>query len=138
MTTTYHNGFRFDDESQAVAAPSERSATIAQTSIADLTNTRQRFSIPSGAKWVKAIYSDVGTTAVNAQFLKAVFGTQSDPVSTVEADARLATTGAHIAVAFDVPIDAAFAEGNRCTTVDVIAAVGVGSGKTLVTIVAGV
>lgn len=121
-----------------VAGPTEVSGTVTQTSIADLTNTRQRFSIPSGAKWVHVVFQDIGTTAVNAQFLKLVFGTQSDPLTTTEADARLATTGAHIAVGYGVPVSAAFSDDNRCTTVDVIAAVAVGSGKNLVTIVAGV
>jgi len=121
-----------------VASPSELPATLTQTHIADLTTTAQRFPIPSGAKWVNVIYQDVGTTAVNGQWLKMVFGTEQDPLTTAEAAARLATTGAHIAVGFDIPVSAAFSDGNLCTTVDVIAAVAVGSGKTLVTIVGGV
>jgi hypothetical protein len=135
---TYHNGMRFEDDNVATVAPSERPATLTQTSIADLTTTRQRFEIPSGAKWVKVLFSDVGTTAVNAQFLKCVFGTEQDPLTTAEADARLATTGAHLAVGYGVLIEAAFTEGNLCTTVDVIAGAAVGSGKNLVTIAAGV
>lgn len=119
-------------------APSERPATLTQRDIADLTNTRQRVSLPSGAKWVNVIFQDIGTTAVNAQFFKVVFGTQNDPVSTAEADARLATTGAYVAVGYGVPLAAAFTAENLCTTVDVIAAVGVGSGKNLVTVIAGV
>jgi hypothetical protein len=121
-----------------VVAPTEKPATITSTSIPDLTTTRQRFPIPSGAKWVHVLFQDIGTTAVNAQFLKVVFGTQNDPVSTVEADARLAATGAHLAVGYGVPITAAFAADNLCSTVDVIAGVAVGSGKNLVTIIAGV
>lgn len=120
------------------AGPGELAATLTQTHIADLTTTRQRFEIPSGAKWVKVLFSDIGTTAVNAQFLKLVFGTEQDPLTTAEADARLATTGAHLAVGYGVPVEASFIDGNLCTTVDVIAGAAVGSGKNLVTIVAGV
>ena len=126
------------DNAAHVASPSEISATLTQTHIADLTTTRQRFSIPSGAKWVKVLFSDVGTTAVNAQWLKLVFGTEGDPLTTTEADARLAAAGAHIAVGYDVLVDAAFSTGDYCTTVDVIAAAAVGAGKNLVTITAGV
>jgi hypothetical protein len=121
-----------------VVSPSELPATLTQTHIVDLTTTRQRFEIPSGAKWVHVVFQDVGTTAVNAQFIKMVFGTEEDPLTTAEADARLATTGAHIAVGYGVPVSAAFSEDNLCLTVDVIAAAAVGSGKNLVTIVAGV
>jgi len=121
-----------------VASPAEQPATLTQTSIEDLTTTRRRFSIPSGAKWVQVVFQDVGTTAVNGQFMRVVFGTQQDPLTAAEADGRLATPGAHIAVSYGVALPAAFSADNRCNTVDVIAAVAVGSGKNLVTIVAGV
>lgn len=121
-----------------VAAPTEVAATYSRSIIADVTNTRQRFEIPSGAKWVHVHYQDIGTTAVNGQYLKVVFGTEQDPLTTAEADARLATAGAFDAIAIDGPgLSPSFADGNLCTTVDVIAAVAVGSGKTLTTIYAG-
>jgi hypothetical protein len=135
MTTTYHNGFRFDDESQAVAAPSERSATITQTSIADLTNTRQRVTFPSGAKWVQISYKLLpGATATGNQYAKLVF----NAADVADAVGRLATVGAHIPVFQGDDLTFSFSDDNLCTVLDVVSQIAVGSEKTILRIVAGV
>jgi len=120
-----------------VASPSERPATVTQTHIVDLTTTRQRVTFPSGAKWVHVLFADIGTTAVNAQFMRLVAGTKQMPLSEAEADGRLSVTGAHIAVPYGVPLTLTFADENLCTSIDVVAAVAVGAGKNIVTIIGG-
>lgn len=135
MTTTYHNGMRFEDENQAVASPSERPATLVQTHIADLTTTRQRVSLPSGAKWVQITYRLLpGATATANQYAKACF----NAASTADADGKLATTGAHVVVFQGDDLTFAFADDNLCTVVDVITAAAVGSEKTILRVLAGV
>ena len=120
-----------------VEAPSERSATLTQTYIADLTTTRQRISFPSGARWVHVIFDDVGTTAVNGQFCKMVFGTVTNPVTEAQANGILTTTGC-VALALDRSLTFSFTDGAEALTLDVIAAAAVGSGKTVLTVMWGV
>lgn len=135
MTTTYHNGMRFDDENQAVASPSERPATLVQTHIADLTTTRQRVSLPSGARWVQITYKLLpGATATANQYAKVCF----NAASTADADGKLATTGAHVPVFQGDDLTFAFADDNLCTVVDVVTAEAVGSEKTILRVLAGV
>ena len=118
-----------------VEAPSERSATLTQTHIADLTTTRQRVSIPSGAKWVQISYKLLpGATATANQFAKVCF----NAASTADADGKLATTGAHVPVFQGDDLTFAFADDNLCTVVDVVTAAAVGSEKTILRVLAGV
>ena len=135
MTTTYHNGMRFEDENQAVASPSERPATLVQTHIADLTTTRQRVSLPSGAKWVQISYKLLpGATATANQYAKVCF----NAASTADADGKLATIGAHVPVFQGDDLTFAFSDDNLCTVVDVITDAAVGSEKTILRVLAGV
>jgi len=117
------------------AGPSELAATLTQTHIADLTTTRQRVSLPSGAKWVQISYKLLpGATATSNQYAKVVF----NAASTADADGKLATTGAHIPVFQGDDLTFTFVEDNLCTVVDVIAADAVGSEKTILRVIAGV
>lgn len=132
---TYHNGMRFEGDNVAMASPSERPATLVQTHIADLTTTRQRVSLPSGAKWVQITYRLLpGATATANQYAKACF----NAASTADADGKLATTGAHVVVFQGDDLTFAFADDNLCTVVDVITAAAVGSEKTILRVLAGV
>ena len=118
-----------------VVAPSEIPATLTQTHIADLTTTRQRVSIPSGAKWVQISYKLLpGATATANQFAKVCF----NAASTADADGKLATTGAHVPVFQGDDLTFAFADDNLCTVVDVVTAAAVGSEKTILRVLAGV
>ena len=118
-----------------VAAPSEIPATLTQTHIADLTTTRQRVSLPSGAKWVQITYKLLpGATATANQYAKVCF----NAASTADADGKLATTGAHVPVFQGDDLTFAFADDNLCTVVDVVTAAAVGSEKTILLVLAGV
>jgi len=118
-----------------IVAPSEVQATLTQTHIVDLTTTRQRISLPSGAKWVQITYRLLpGATATANQYAKVCF----NAVSTVAADANLSTTGAHVPVFQGDDMTFAFADDNLCTVIDVIAVAAVGSEKTILRVLAGV
>ena len=118
-----------------VASPSELAATLTQTHIADLTNTRQRISFPSGAKWVQISYKLLpGATATANQYAKVVF----NALSTVDAAARLALTGAHVPIFQGDDLTFSFGDDNLCTVLDVITNAAVGSEKTIVRFIAGV
>ena len=118
-----------------VIAPSEKPATLTQTHIADLTTTRQRVTFPSGAKWVQITYRLLpGATATANQYAKAVF----NAVSTVDADAKLATTGAHAPVFQGDDLTFTFSDDNLCTVLDVVTNAAVGSEKTILRVLAGV
>jgi len=119
-----------------VAAPSEIPATLTQTHIADLTTTRQRISLPSGAKWVHIHYWLLpGATATSNQYLKVALNATSD----ADAAGKLATVGGHIPIrqGEDFP-PLAFSDDNLCTRVDVAAAEAVGSEKTMLRVISGV
>lgn len=127
-----------DQGAAVVETPGQRSAAGAPYSIADLTTTQQRIPFPGGAKWVHVLFEDIGTTAVSAQYLKLVAGTQQVPITEVEATGRFTIPGAHYAFPFGLPVTMTFSPGNLCLSLDVISAVAVGSGKTLLTVVGGV
>lgn len=118
-----------------VASPSELAATLTQTHIADLTTTRQRITLSSGAKWVQISYKLLpGATATSNQYAKACF----NAASTADADGKLATIGAHVPIFQGDDLTFSFADDNLCTVVDVIAAQAVGSEKTILRVLSGV
>jgi len=118
-----------------VASPSELPATLTQTHIVDLTTTRQRFALPSGAKWVQITYRLLpGATATANQYAKVVFNASSP----ADADGKLATTGAHVPVFQGDDLTFTFVADNLCTVVDVITSAAVGSEKTILRVLAGV
>lgn len=117
-------------------SPSELPATaVFLPPIADLTTTRQRILIPSGAKWVHLAYMLLpAATATANQYAKVCF----NAVSISDADGKLAIPGAYFMLFQGQPEVFSFADDNLCTVIDVVAAQAVGSEKTMLRAVAGV
>lgn len=117
------------------AGPSEISAMLASTQIADLTTTRQQVSYPTGAKWVQITYKLLpGATATANQYAKVVFNAASD----ADASGKLATTGAFVPILQGDDVTFAFSDNSLCTRIDVLTDQAVGSEKTLMRFLAGV
>jgi len=114
-----------------VAAPSDVAGSAVQFIVRDLTTTRQRVSIPTGAKVLAISYRLLpGATAVTNQFAKYVINASS----TADADGKLATDGAFTPLFQGDDHVLAFAAGSEATVIDVITEVAVGAEKTVVSI----
>lgn len=135
------SSFAFDWQSDVgvplVSSPAQRIATTSQWSVIDLSTTIQSYSTPTGAKRLQMVFSDIGTTAVNQQFLKVVCSTVLDPLTASEAAARLGSAGAHWAWPFGLPLEVAFPDDNRLLQVYYVTNVAVGAGHTLLSIIVG-
>lgn len=118
-----------------VNAPSELDALLVPVIIRDITTTRQKISLPSGAKWANVSYRLLpGATAVTSQFLKVVINASSD----ADADGKLATDGSFVPVFQGDDITFSANSASLITRIDVISAVAVGAEKTIVRVLAGV
>lgn len=103
--------------------------------VRDLSNTRQKFVYPSGAKFISITYRLLpGSTATTNQFAKVVINAISD----ADANGKLSTDSANVVVCQgdDIII---YAQGDDpIYRVDIIAEVAVGTEKTVFQIIAGV
>jgi len=118
-----------------VVPPSEMPASAALSIIRDLTTTRQKISLPSGALWAVLSYRLLpGATAVTNQFARFVINAASD----ADADGRLATDGAFFAIAQGDDVLMSAGSASAITRIDVIASAAVGVEKTIFTVSAGV
>lgn len=118
-----------------VVPPSEMPASAALSIIRDLTTTRQKISLPSGALWAVLSYRLLpGATAVTNQFARFVINAASD----ADADGRLATDGAFFAIAQGDDVLMSAGSASAITRIDVIASAAVGAEKTIFTVSAGV
>jgi len=118
-----------------VVTPSEMPGSAALSIIRDLTTTRQKISLPSGALWAVLSYRLLpGATAVTNQFARFVINASSD----ADADGRLATDGAFFAIAQGDDVLLSASTSTPITRIDVIASVAVGVEKTIFTVSAGV
>ena len=120
---------------QRVYAPSDVPATLVPALVRDLSNVRQTLSYPSGAKWASVMYRLLpGATAATGQFVKIVVNAFSD----TDAAGKLATDGASIVLTQGDEIVLTASQGDPIYRIDVIAAVAVGTEKTLLQVLAGV
>lgn len=118
-----------------VVPPSEMPGSAALSIISNLTTTRQKISLPSGALWAVLSYRLLpGATAVTSQFARFVINAVSD----ADADGRLATDGAFFAIAQGDDVLLSASASAPITRIDVIASVAVGAEKTIFTVSAGV
>lgn len=118
-----------------VVPPSEMPASAALSIIRDLTTTRQKISLPSGALWAVLSYRLLpGATAVTNQFARFVINAASD----ADADGRLATDGAFFAITQGDDVLMSAGSASAITRIDVIASAAVGAEKTIFTVSAGV
>lgn len=118
-----------------VESPAERAGTLVSVLIRDITTTRQRIVLPSGAKVVSISYKLLpGATAVTNQFLRVVLNASSD----ADADGKLATDGAFIPICQGEDITIPAESDALITRIDLITSAAVGSEKTLVRVLAGV
>ncbi len=118
-----------------VNSPSELSAIVTTPIIRDITNTRQKMSFPSGAKWANVSYRLLpGATAVTNQFLKVVINASSD----ADADGKLATDNSFVPIFQGDDVTFSAESSSLITRIDLIAAVAVGAEKTIVRFVVGV
>lgn len=114
-----------------VVSPPDRAGDGVQFIIRDLTTTRQRVSIPTGAKALAISYRLLpGATATANQFAKYVV----NAASTADADGKLATDGAFTPLFQGDDHVLAFAEGDEATNIDIITEAAVGTEKTVVSI----
>jgi hypothetical protein len=118
-----------------VNAPSEIDAFLVPSIIRDITTTRQKISLPSGAKWANISYRLLpGATAVANQFLKAVINASSD----ADADGKLATDNTFVPVFQGDDVTFSAKSGSLITRIDLITEAAVGAEKTVVRVLAGV
>lgn len=101
----------------------------------DVTNSRLSATFSSGAKWLNLSYRLLpGATAVTNQFLKVVLNAVSD----ADANGKLATDGAFIAVFQGDDIELETLYSDPITRVDFITEQAVGAEKTVLSITGGV
>lgn len=118
-----------------VVPPSEMPGSAALSIIRDLSTTRQKISLPSGALWAVLSYRLLpGATAVTNQFARFVINAASD----ADADGRLATDGAFFAITQGDDVLMSAGSASAITRIDVIASAAVGAEKTIFTVSAGV
>lgn len=118
-----------------VNPPSEARASLATVLVRDLTSTRQKASFPSGALWAVLSYRLLpGATAVANQFAKVVINAASD----ADADGKLATDGAFVALCQGDDIVLSAPSDAPITRIDYMTAAAVSTEKTLLSISAGV
>lgn len=118
-----------------VNAPSEQLAGLNISPFFDASTTRQTVLYPSGALSLAAQYRLLpGATAVANQLMRLVINAASD----ADADGRLATPGAYIALCQGDDIVLGASSGDPIMRVDFKAAQAVGAEKTLLQLIAGV
>ena len=118
-----------------VVSPAEVPGALTPALIRDLTNVRRSLQYPSGAKWVTLTYRLLpGATATANQFTKIVINALSD----ADANGRLATDGAYIALTQGDEIVMTATTGDLIYRIDVIASSAVGTEKTLLQVLAGI
>jgi len=118
-----------------VNAPSELDAILVTPIIRDITTTRQKISLPSGAKWANISYRLLpGATGVTNQFLKAVINASSD----ADADGKLATDSTFVPIFQGDDVTLSAKSGSLITRIDLITEAAVGAEKTVVRVLAGV
>lgn len=118
-----------------VNAPSEATAALVPTVIRDLTTTRQKISLPSGALWVVLSYRLLpGATAVTGQIAKFVINAASD----ADAAGKLATDGACMMLAQGDDKIISATSSDPITRIDIVAEQVVGAEKTIIEILSGV
>jgi len=111
------------------------SANFYATYISDLTTTRQKVSLPSGAVWLALQYRlETGETATANQWAKVVLNASSD----ADADGKLATVGAHFLLFQGDDIYLTAPQDDPITRIDLVSAAAVGSEETKLQILAGV
>lgn len=117
-----------------VNRPADAAGILVTRHIADITNTRQSVSIPTGAKWVSLSYRLLpGATATANQMLRVCL----NAVSNDHANNMLSLDGMYVVVfqGEDLTLPA---DDVRINRLDLIAAAAVGTEKTMLRIVAGV
>lgn len=118
-----------------VNSPSELDAMLVPMIFRDISTTRQKVSLPSGAKWVNVSYRLLpGATSATSQLLKVVLNATSD----ADADGKLATDGAFIPVLQNDDLTFAARADSLITRIDLITEVAVGTEKTIVRVLSGV
>ena len=118
-----------------VNAPSEALAALSTTVFRDLTTTRQKISLPSGAKWAVISYRLLPrATAVANQFAKFVINAYSD----TDAATKLAMDGACIPVMQGDDVILSAPSSDPIYRIDVVSEQAVGAEKTVLTVNAGV
>lgn len=118
-----------------VVSPAEVPGALTPALIRDLTNVRQSLQYPSGAKWATLMYRLLpGATATANQFARIVINALSD----ADANGRLATDGAYIALTQGDEIVMTAITGDLIYRIDVIASSAVGTEKTLLQVLAGI
>lgn len=126
-----HEAIKSTNNILHTGSPSDLPGTGVQFIIRDLTTTRQRVSIPTGAKALAISYRLLpGATAVTSQFAKYVV----NAASTADADGKLATDGAFIPLFQGDDHVLAFAAGSEATNIDLITEQAIGAEKTVVSI----
>lgn len=117
-----------------VNPPSEQLGVLTAQHIADLTTSRQRISLPSGALWVNLHYLLLpGATATTGQYARFVVNAASDS----DADGRL-THGPYFVLGQDHERGLSATAADPITRIDVIAAVAAGLEKTILSVTSGV
>lgn len=123
------------DEIETPSQPSEQQGALLSAIIRDLTTTRQKIDLPSGAVWLALSYRLLpGATAVTNQFARVVINASSD----ADATGKLATDNAFIPLCQGDDIVVSALPGDPITRVDAIASAAVGAEKTLLIVNAGV
>lgn len=118
-----------------VNPPSEQVGVLTAAQISNLTTTRQKISLPSGAVTVTASYRLLpGATAVTGQYAKVALNASSD----ADADGKLANAGSHIVLCQGDDLVVSAESADPITRVDVVAAQAVGAEVTMLQIIAGV
>lgn len=118
-----------------VNSPSEAVAALVPNVIRDLTTTRKKISLPSGALWVVVSYRLLpGATAVTGQIAKFVLNAASD----ADAEGKLSTDGACIMLAQGDDKIISAVSSDPIVRIDIIAEKPVGAEKTIIELLAGV
>ncbi len=118
-----------------VNSPSEALASLSTTTLRDITTTRQKISLPSGAKWAALSYRLLpGATAVANQFAKFVINAYND----TDAATKLAMDGAFVPICQGDDVIISAPSGDPIYRIDVVTEQAVGAEKTLFVVNAGV
>lgn len=135
MVNAPGHGARDASENARVVVPSEQQGSLAPFIARDITTTRQSVAYASGAKWAVISYRLLpGATAVTNQFAKFCVNAASD----ADANGKLATDGAFVAVAQGDDVLLSATSTDPITRIDFITEQAVGAEKTILQILAGV
>lgn len=118
-----------------VAGPAEVAASLAPSIFFNLTTTRQSLQYPSGARWAVVSYRLLpGATAVTGQYARICINAASD----ADANGRLATDGAYIAICQGDDLVLSAPNGDAITRLDFLTTQAVGAEVTIFQVLAGV